>query len=104
MESFSIILGLVVVGAITILIILQKVGKIKDVNGNLIPDAIENKVETAKKVVTEVKSRAKKVAKETKEVVEATKKVVKEAKDVVDAVKGIDKPKVKRSRTPKTNK
>jgi gas vesicle protein len=103
MESLLIILGLIAVGVVVV-IILQKTGKIKDADGNLIPDVIEEKVEEAKEVVKEVKTRAKKVVKEAKEVVEATKKVVKEVKDVVDATKGKEKPKVKRGRNPKTTK
>jgi gas vesicle protein len=103
MESLLIILGLIAVGVVVV-IILQKTGKIKDADGNLIPDVIEEKVEETKEVVKEVKTRAKKVVKEAKEVVEATKKVVKEVKDVVDATKGKEKPKVKRGRNPKTTK
>ena len=79
MNTILIILGLVAVAA-GVAIYLMKSGKIKDADGNLIPDAIEDKVEEVKAVAKEVKTRAKRVAKETKEVVEATKKVVKEAK------------------------
>jgi gas vesicle protein len=103
MESLLIILGLIAVG-VAVVIILQKTGKIKDADGDLIPDAIEEKVEEAKEVVNEVKTRAKRVTKEAKEVVETTKKVVKEVKDVVDAAKGVEKPKAKRGRKPKTTK
>ena len=87
MSTILIIVGVVALIAAAI-IVLQKTGKIKDADGDLIPDVIEEKVVEVKAVAKEVKTRAKRVAKETKEVVEATKKVVKEAKDVVDAAKG----------------
>lgn len=103
MEPLLIILGLAAI-SVAVVIILQKNGKIKDADGDLIPDVIEEKVEEAKKVVKEVKTRAKRVAKEAKEVVETTKKVVKEVKDVVDAAKGVEKPKAKRGRKPKITK
>jgi hypothetical protein len=89
MESLLIILGLAAT-VTAIIIILQKTGKIKDTDGDLIPDVVEDKVEETKQVIKEVKSRAK--------------KVVKEVKEVVDAAKGEDKPKVKRGRKPKTVK
>jgi len=63
-------------------------GKVKDIDGDFIPDVIEDKVK-------EVKRRAKAVKKEVVDVKKATKKVAKEAKDVVDAVK---KPAKKRGR------
>ena len=100
MSTFLIILGVVAVLA-AVVIILQKTGKIKDADGDLIPDAIEDKVEEVKVVAKEVKTRAKKVVKEAKEVVDATKKVVKEAKDVVDAAKGSTP---KRTRKPAAKK
>ena len=85
MTTFIVILVLVAVGA---LIYLQKTGKIKDADGDLIPDAIEEKVEQVKEVAKEVKTRAKRVAEEAKDVVDAAKEVVKQSKDVVNAAKG----------------
>lgn len=98
MDIFLIILGIVAVGA-GVLIYLQKTGKVKDADGDLIPDAIEEKVEEVKAVAKEVKARAKNVAKETKEVVAAAKNVAKEAGDVVKAAKGTKKPAAKKTTT-----
>lgn len=108
MNTILIILGLAAVVA-AVGIYLMKSGKIKDADGDLIPDVVEEKVEQAKEVAKEVKTRAKRVAKETKEVVEAAKKVVKEAKDVVDAAKGVEpkktrKPAAKKPSTKRTPK
>ena len=87
MTTFIVILVLaaVIVGTA---VYLQKTGKIKDADGDLIPDAIEEKVEEVKEVVQEVKVRAKRVAEEAKDVVDAAKEVVKQSKDVVNAAKG----------------
>ena len=60
-----------------VLFYLQKTGKIKDTDGDFIPDVVEDKIEQAEAVVKETKRRVK--------------RVVEEAKDVVDAAKG--KPK-----------
>ena len=87
MSTFLIILGVVAVLA-AVVIILQKTGKIKDADGDLIPDAVEEKVEQVKEVAKEVKVRAKRVAQESKDVVKAVKEVAKQSKDVVDAAKG----------------
>lgn len=87
MTTFIVILVLaaVIVGTT---IYLQKTGKIKDVDGDLIPDVIEEKVEEVKEVAKEVKVRAKRVKEEVKDVVVAAKEVVKQSKDVVNAAKG----------------
>lgn len=87
MNTFLIILGLVAIGA-GVLVYLQKTGKIKDADGDLIPDVVEEKVEEVKEVAKKVKTRAKRVAEEAKDVVDAAKEVVKQSKDVVDAAKG----------------
>ena len=71
-----------------VLVYLQKIGKVKDTDGDLIPDVVEDKIEQAEKVVKETKRRAKRVVEETTDVVEAVKEVVKQSKDVVDAAKG----------------
>ena len=99
MKEILIILGLVGVVA-GVLYFLMKKGKIKDADGNLIPDVIEDKVEEVKEVAKVVKARAKKVAEETKDVVEAVKEVAKQSKDVVTAVKGTPK----KGRKPATKK
>jgi len=74
--------------------------KFKDVDGDGIPDAVEEKVEEVKVVAKEVKKRAKRVAQESKDVVKAVKEVAKQSKDVVDAAKG--KPRA--GRKPKAEK
>lgn len=71
-----------------LVIYLEKTKIIKDKDGNLIPDAIEEKVEEVKEVVKEVKVRAQRVAEEVKDVTSAVKEVVKQSKDVVNAAKG----------------
>jgi hypothetical protein len=71
-----------------LIIYLEKTKKIEDKDGNLIPDAIEEKVEEVKEVVKEVKVRAQRVAEEAKDVAVAAKEVVKQSKDVVNAAKG----------------
>ena len=87
MSTFLIILGVVAVSA-AVVVYLQKTGKIKDADGDLIPDAVEEKVEQVKEVAKEVKVRAKRVKEEAKDVVNAAKEVVKQSKDVVTAAKG----------------
>ena len=71
-----------------VLVYLQKTGKIKDSDGDLIPDVVEDKIEQAEKVVKETKRRAKRVIEEAKDVADAIKEVANQSKDVVDAVKG----------------
>ena len=87
MNTLLIILAIVAIGA-AIIVYLQKTGKIEDKDGDLIPDAIETKVEEAKEVVAEVKKRATRVVEEAKDVANAAKEVVKQSKDVVNAAKG----------------
>lgn len=87
MTTVIIILA-VLAAAVGITIYLQKTGKVKDADGNLIPDAIEEKVEEVKEVAKEVKAKAKRVAQEAKDVVDAAKEVAKQSKDVVTAAKG----------------
>lgn len=60
-------------------------GKVKDVDGDFIPDVVEDKVE---EVTTEVKRRTKRVKQELKDVKEAGVNLAKQTKDVVDAAKG----------------
>lgn len=87
MKTILIILALLAIGAGVVVYFIKK-GKIKDEDGNLIPDAIEDKVEEVKEIAKEVKTRAKRVAEEAKDVVDAAKEVVKQSKDVVTAAKG----------------
>lgn len=88
-------LGLALVAGVVIY--LMKKGKIKDADGDLIPDAVEEKVAEAKATVKEVKRRAKRVKEEVADVVEEIKEVVDQTKDVADAVKG----KPRRGRKPR---
>lgn len=71
-----------------VIIYLQKKGKIKDTDGDFIPDVVEDKIEQVEEVVKETKRRAKRVVEEAKDVVDAAKEVVNQSKDVVDAAKG----------------
>ena len=84
MTTFLVILGLLVIGA-GIYYTLIKTGKIKDEDGDLIPDVVEEKVkdikEDAEVVIKKAKARVKKVKEEVKDVVD-------EVHDVVSAIKG----------------
>ncbi len=80
MTTFIVILVLATV-VIATAIYLKKTKIYEDKDGNLIPDAIEEKVE-------EVKVKAKRIAEEVKDVAVAAKEVVKQSKDVVSAAKG----------------
>ena len=84
MKTILVILALAAVGAGVIYFLIKK-GKIKDEDGDFIPDVIEDKVDEVKtkvnKKVTAVKTKVKSVKAEVKDVVE-------EVKDVVSAIKG----------------
>ena len=83
---------IIVVGTLLIAVLatyfLTKSGKIKDVDGNGIPDILEEKVEEVKEVVAETKEKVKRVKEEVSDVVTAAKEVVKQAGDVATAAKG----------------
>lgn len=85
------IIGILVAAGAGVAIYFMKTGKIKDADGDLIPDAIEDAVE-------DVKVRAKNVAKEAKEAKAAIKTAAKETKDVVKAVAGKSKKKITKSK------
>jgi molybdopterin biosynthesis enzyme MoaB len=93
MTTFIVILVLATVIAATT-IYLKKIKIYEDKDGDLIPDAIEEKV-------VEVKVRAKRIAEEAKDVATAAKEVIKQSKDVVSAVKGDG---ARRGRKPSQNK
>jgi F0F1-type ATP synthase membrane subunit b/b' len=76
---------LVVVG---VTIYLVKQGKIKDADGDYIPDVIEEAVEDVKEFADDVKETAKEVKKRAKAVKRELADVIEEAKDVKDALKG----------------
>lgn len=82
------IIAILVAAGVGVAIYFMKKGKIKDTDGDLIPDVIEDAVEDVKETAKEVKRRAKRVAEEAGDVAEAVKDVVEQSKDVVDAVKG----------------
>ena len=60
---------------------LTKLGKIADVDGNGIPDVVEEKIE-------DVKYRAQRIKEEVGDVIEASKEVVAQIKDIKSAAKG----------------
>lgn len=98
MTGLIIVVGIILVAAL-VTYFLTKSGKIKDADGNGIPDVIEEKVE---EVVKQTKARAKRVKEEVADVVTAAKEVVKQVKDVTDAAKG--KSPVRKGRKPSTKK
>jgi hypothetical protein len=98
MTGLIIVVGVILVAAL-VTYFLTKSGKIKDVDGNGIPDVIEEKVE---EVVKQTKARAKRVKEEVADVVTAAKEVVKQTKDVTDAAKG--KSPIRKGRKPSTKK
>ena len=105
MTGLIIVVGIILI-AVLVTIFLTKSGKIKDVDGNGIPDVIEEKVEEVKEevkeVVKETKARAKRVKEEVADVVTAAKEVVKQVKDVTDATKG--KAPIRKGRKTSTKK
>ena len=98
MTGLIIVVGIILVAAL-VTYFLTKSGKIKDADGNGIPDVIEVKVE---EVVKETKARAKRVKEEVVDVVTTAKEVVKQVKDVTDAAKG--KAPIRKGRKSSTKK
>lgn len=78
-------LGIIIFISTAVVYSLIKKGKIKDADGDFIPDVVEDKVEEVKQKVSkktkEVKTRVKKVKAEVKD-------VVAEVKDVISSIKG----------------
>src|SRR6056300_616931 len=94
-----ILVAAIVVGAIWVAT--KYFGLFSDADKDGIPDKVEEKVEDAKKVATEVKRRAQRVKEELKDVADAAKDVVDQAGDVAGAVKG--KPRKGRKPRSKSN-
>jgi len=92
------LLGIALV--IGVIVALTKLGKIKDSDGDLIPDAVEEKVEDVKEVVQETKRRVKRVKEELDDVVEEVKDVIEQVGDIPSAAKG----KPRRGRKPSSKK
>ena len=106
MNTILIIVGLLAFGA-AVLVVLQKTGKVKDSDGDYIPDVVEETLEKtkaeyaeasakAKKAVKKTKAKAKKVKETAKNVIEEAKeakqafgKAFEEAQDVVEALQGL---------------
>ena len=91
MNTLLIIVGILAVIGATYAVLLYT-GKIKDRDGDFIPDVVEDTVEDIKEDVAEVKAevkrRVKRVKEELKDVKRAGKNLAKQSKDVVEAVKG----------------
>jgi F0F1-type ATP synthase membrane subunit b/b' len=87
MNTILVIIGLLLVGA-AVTVYLVKKGKIKDSDGDYIPDAVEDAVEDVKEFAEDVKETAAEVKRRAKAVKQELKDVVEEAKDVADALKG----------------
>ena len=92
MATFGVICLIVLVGALAVLIYLQKTGKVGDRDKDLIPDVVEDTIE-------ETQKRVKAVKKEAKEAKAAISKAAKEVKDVAKAAAG-KKTTKKRGRKP----
>jgi methyl-accepting chemotaxis protein len=91
MNIVLIIIG-VVVTAIGIYSVLLYMGKIKDTDGDFIPDTVEDIIDDIKedvtKVKTEVKRRVKRVKEEVKDVKKSASEVINQIDDVAKAASG----------------
>lgn len=77
MKTILILAALILIGAGVVYFLIKK-GKIKDADGDFIPDVVEDKVDEVKQ----------KVSKKVKEVKTRVKTVKAEVKDVVSSIKG----------------
>jgi len=84
MKAILIILALLAIGAGVVYFLIKK-GKIKDEDGDFIPDVVEDKVDEVK---TKVNKKVKAVKTRVNKVKEEVEDVVKEVHDVVSAIKG----------------
>lgn len=87
MTTITVIIALLLVAA-GVTIYLVKQGKIKDSDGDYIPDVVEDAVEDVKEFAEDVKATAKEVKRRAKAAKKELADVIEEAKDVKDALKG----------------
>ena len=87
MTTITVIIALLLVAA-GVTIYLVKQGKIKDSDGDYIPDVVEDAVEDVKEFAEDVKATAKEVRKRAKAAKKELADVIEEVKDVKDALKG----------------
>ena len=87
MNTILIILGILALGA-GVYFYAIKTGKIKDADGDLIADEVEEVIEDAKEVAKEVKRRAKNVKAELADVKKAAKELGEQLEDVAEAAAG----------------
>lgn len=98
LHTILVILAIVAVAALAI-ILLQRAGKIKDSDNDLIPDAVEDTyedvkeftddaIDEVKETIEEVKATAKEIKRRAKNVKAELADVLEEAQEVVDAFKG----------------
>jgi hypothetical protein len=84
------LLGLALAAGVTVYLVKQ--GKIKDSDGDFIPDVVEEKVEDIKEdvedVIEDVQEVVEKTKKRVKKVKEEVEDVIEEVQDVVSAIKG----------------
>tara|TARA_R110000796_G_scaffold236010_2_gene355201 strand:+ start:127 stop:510 length:384 start_codon:yes stop_codon:yes gene_type:complete len=80
MNTILVILVILAIAA-GVVVYFIKQGKIKDTDGDFIPDVVEDAIDDVKKTAKEIKRRAKQVKAELEDVVE-------ELQDVKDALKG----------------
>lgn len=98
MNTFLIILAIVAIGAAFYLYNIIT-GKVKDTDGDFIPDVVEEKVKAVKKEVKEVKLAVKKVKKELTDIPDIVTKPRKKAKAEWTEIPEVSvKPKKKRGR------
>ena len=87
MDTILVILALAAIG-VGVIVYLVKKGKIKDSDGDYIPDAVEDAVEDVKEFAEDLKETSAELKRRVKAVEAELKDVVKEARDVTDALQG----------------
>ena len=96
MNALLAILGIVVVGGLVYYFLLKS-GKVKDENGNMVPDSVEE-------AATKVKKQATLVKEEVKEVAQKAKELVQTAEVKPKAKRTTRKPAAKKTAEPKVEK